>query len=45
MLFSEVITMREYEDAYPEIFATFDDYEAPEGLAADVAMQRCEDVD
>ena len=39
--------MKPYEDAYPEIFATFDDYEAeaPDDVAADVAMQRCEDVD
>lgn len=37
--------MKPYEDAYPEIFATFDDYEAPEDVAADVAMQRLEDVD
>ena len=37
--------MREYEDAYPEIFATFDDCEAPEEVAAEIAMQRVEDVD
>jgi len=37
--------MREYEDAYPEIFATFDDYEPSEDVQVDVAIQRLDDVD
>lgn len=37
--------MKPYEDAYPEVFATFEEYELSDEVKAEIAMQRLDDVD
>lgn len=35
--------MKPYEDAYPDVFATIEEYELSEEAQAEIAMQRVED--
>lgn len=35
--------MKLYEDAYPEVFSTFEEYELSDEVKAEIAMQRLED--
>ena len=37
--------MKPYEDAYPDVFATVEEYELSEEVKAEIAMQRLDDVD
>ena len=37
--------MKPYEDAYPEVFLTVEEYELSEEAKAEIAMQRLDDVD
>ena len=35
--------MKPYEDAYPDVFATVEEYELSDEVQAEIAMQRLED--
>lgn len=37
--------MKPFEDSYPDVFATFEEYEISDEVKAEIAMQRVEDVD
>lgn len=37
--------MKPYEDAYPDVFLTVEEYELSEEVQAEIAMQRLDDVD
>lgn len=37
--------MKPLEDSYPEVFATFEEYELSDEVKAEIAMRRVEDVD
>lgn len=37
--------MKPYEDAYPEVFLTVEEYELSDEVQVEIAMQRLDDVD